>query len=115
MSVINIDRVVVLRVFIHAGVDVGRDGRAEVLAIIITRRTTKGSSTIRCAGGALRGVRRVGTAERTSVRDDRWRRDVGVFNLDGVVVLVLLVDASVGVHGDRHVEGLTLIIAGRAT
>jgi hypothetical protein len=41
--------------------------------------------------------------------------NIGVLDLDRVVVLGILVDTSVGVDGDGHVEGLSLIISGRTT
>lgn len=116
---VDLDGMVVLTVLIDTAVNTNVDGRSEVLTTIGTRGTTLSSATTAAARNAVRGV---GTAPGTTVGDIRTRAtidrswvDVGVLDLDRVVILCVLVDAGVGVDGDGHVEGLTLVISGRTT
>lgn len=116
-GVIDLDSVVVLVVLVDTTVNSNSGGRTEALTLIITRGTALSSTTATATRGTLRGVRGVGTAEGASVGDGemRGRRDMGVLHLNRVVILSMLVNTSVGVDSDGHVEGLALIISGRTT
>jgi hypothetical protein len=114
--------VVILVVFIDAGVSLDVSGSAEALATIIAGGATNDGST----GVAVRVPEALGksagaedTRRRASrtrvaamgVRIDRSRVDIGVLDLGGVVILVLLFGLGVEVSVHRHIEALTLIVA----
>jgi hypothetical protein len=117
MGGVNLDGMVVLRVFVHVAVDTNRGRVAEADTTVLTRRTTHGSATARHA------VRRVGTAEgSTTLGDERSRAtangerrvgvDILVLEINRVVILVVLVNAGGDIDSDRSRERLTTVIAG---
>jgi hypothetical protein len=116
MSGVNLDGVVVLRVLVHIAIDTHRGRVTEADATVLARRTAHGSAT------ASNAVRRVGTAEgSTTLRDERSRTaangerrvgvDVLVLEINGVVILVVLVNTSGDIDSDRRRERLTTVIS----
>jgi hypothetical protein len=127
IGVVNLDGVLVLVMLVHVGVNTNLAGVTEVDAIVLAGRTTLSSTTTAAASGALLGAGRVGTAEggNTTLRDEgagtpelregRTGVDILVLHVNGVVISVALVDTSMGVDGDGHVELLAPIVARRST
>jgi hypothetical protein len=123
IGVINLDGMVVLVVLAHVGVNTNFSAIAEVDTIIFTGRTAHSSAT---AGSTIFGARGVGTLKRshTTLRDhgtgpterrEGSRMDILVLDIDGVVISVALLDGSLGIDCDRHVELLATVIAGGTT
>jgi hypothetical protein len=116
---VHLDGVVVLRVLVHVAVDTNGGRVTEADTTVLARGTTQGCAT------ASNTVRRVGTAEGTTVRNDRtgattnWeggrRVDIVVLEIDGVVILVVLVNTSGNIDSDRSGESLATVIARGAT
>jgi hypothetical protein len=118
VSGIHLDGVVVLRVLVHIAVDTNRGRVAEADTAVLAGRTAHGSATAR---NTLWSVR---TAEgSTTLRDHRaratangeaWMRvDILVLEIDGVVILVVLVDAGGNIDSDGSGESLTTVVARR--
>jgi hypothetical protein len=116
VSAVNLDSVIVLGVLVHIAVDANRGRVTEADATVLTRRTTHGSTT------ASNAVRRVGTAEwSTTLGDERSRTtangerrvgvDILVLEINGMVVLVVLVNTGGDIDGDRSRERLTTVVA----
>jgi hypothetical protein len=121
VSEVTLDGVVVLVVLVDTAghIDVGGVREVGCIIIIITGGTTHGSAT------ASLTARRVRTAERRmSTEDDgagatevngRTRVDILVLQVNGVVILAVLVDTSVGGDGTRSAEALATVISRGAT
>jgi hypothetical protein len=118
LSEVTLDGMIVLMVLVDTAghIDVGRV--REFGSIIIAGRSTHCSTT---ASLTARGVSttegRVSTEDNgTRATEGRRRRiDVLVLEVNGVVILAILIDVGVGVNGDGSVELLTTIVSGWAT
>lgn len=89
-------------------------GSAEALATIVARWATNSSATILRPGALPKGSRRIVAATRGPA-EVRGRVDILVLDVDGVVILVLVFNLGVEDTSHRHIEALSLIIAGGAT
>jgi hypothetical protein len=120
MCVLNSNGVVILVVVVHLSIENAGNGHVEDLALIVTRGAAHGS-TARSATllegthsrdlGALLSHHR-----RTEVNVVRRRgEDIGVFQVNGVVILAVLVDLGVGLDIGRvgAGEATIAIISGR--
>jgi hypothetical protein len=101
--VLQVDGVAVLVLLVDIGVDVNSGGHVEALALIIAGGAAEGSA-------AVGMVRSVATLVATPAVVH-----ILVLEVNGVVILVLLIDGGVHVNGSGHVEALALIIARRST
>lgn len=95
-------------------------GSAEALATIVTRGATNSSATTVRPESLLKASRIVaatrGPAElRGRVHNERSRVDMLVLDVDGVVILVLVFNLGVEDTSHRHIEALSLVVAGGAT
>lgn len=113
IGILHLKRVVVLSVLINGSLHIGGERHIKALALIIARGTTDNSASV------LRVQAALGEGALAGSKDGEKRRrvNVSVLDLDGVVVLAVLIHIGVGVHIGASVranKGSVIVIAGRS-
>ena len=123
MLVLDVDGVVILVLIFNLGVEDTSHRHIEALALIVTGGATDGSSTWSTTLSLSKGShsRDLGTVPSGVAKRHRHRRragvHIGVLQLNGVVILVPLVDLGIGLDasGVGADEATVVIIARRPT
>jgi hypothetical protein len=107
--VLQVDRVIILVVLVDISVGVDGNRSAEALATVVSRGATND-------GGTLLMLASPAALEGSTPGREVWRRvDILVLHVNGVIILVVLVDISVGVDGNRSADALATVVSRGAT